>query len=76
MWDGTYGRPARHLVKAAAVVGSGSGFRRRLDEHPLTYKAATFNGRVSNLCKPVLVPLPNIATGRILRFHRGRARDL
>ena len=26
--------------------------------------------------KPVLVPLPNIATGRILRFHRGRTRDL
>jgi eukaryotic-like serine/threonine-protein kinase len=31
--------------------------QRWLDEHPLTFKAATFNDKVVNVLKPVLIPL-------------------
>ncbi len=31
--------------------------QRWLDEHPLTFKAATFNDKVCRALKPVLIPL-------------------
>jgi hypothetical protein len=32
--------------------------------------------KAARRAKPVLVPLPNVATGRILPFHRGKTHDL